>query len=75
MQLDVAAAVEATLEVARVEQGHPDACLIRRSWRTAKPIAFGSPNFAGPVVHVVELADEGEAGEHHLREDARASAR
>ena len=67
-RLDVAAAVEATLEVARVEQGHPDARLLGRlAHGEAHRVEVAELLAAGPVVHVVELADEGEARQHHLR--------
>ena len=70
VQLDVAAAVEPALEVARVQHGEPDARLLgglsdgkTHGVRVAEGLA------ARPMVHVVELADEGEAGQDHLGED------
>ena len=70
VQGHVATAVEPALEIARVEQGQSDAGLVGgvpqgEAHRVRVAVRFAS----GPVVHVVELPDDGHTGQHHLGED------
>ena len=70
VQLDVAAAVEAALEVARVEQGEPDAGLVGGlAHGEAHRVRVAVRVAARAVVDVVELPDDRDAGLHHLGED------
>ena len=60
-------------QVADVEQGEPDAGLGRRPRSARAPIALGSA-YGRPsliMVQVVELADGGVPGQHHLGVDGR----
>ena len=76
LRVGVAEALDAAVQVARVEQRDADARLGRRGQhRAAHRVRVVVGRAAGRVVEVVELADAGDAGQRHLGERRRARAR
>ena len=70
VERQVAVAVEAALEVARVEQREPDAGLVGRlAHRETHRVRVAVRVPARAVVDVVELPHDRDAGLHHLGED------